>query len=68
MIVQVDNVWATKSTLHMRVTVLDNDGRWRHRYYPAVPLAEIPVEAVAPLVGYFSPGGEDERQIALFDW
>lgn len=64
--VQVDDVWASKSTLHMRVTVLDDDGRWRHRYYPAVRLDEIPVEAVAPLLGYFQEPGNDEVQLAMF--
>lgn len=63
--VQVDNVWATKSTLHLRVTVLDADGRWRHRYYPAVPLTEVPVEAVAPMLDWFKQ--EDPRQLTLFD-
>lgn len=61
----VDDVWASKSTLHLRVTVMDDDGRWRHRYYPAVTLAEIPAEAIAPLVGYFT--SEIETQLMLFD-
>lgn len=65
MIVQVDDVWASKSTLHMRVTVLDEDGRWRKRYYPAVRLEEVPVEALAPMLAWFKE--EDPKQLALFD-
>lgn len=44
--VMLDNVWASPSTLHGRVTVWGPGRRWRHRYDVAVPLAEIPVEAV----------------------
>lgn len=64
--VLVDDLWASKSTLHLRVTVHDDDGRWRHRYYPAVSLEDVPVEAIAPLLAYFGqvPG---EAQLMLFD-
>lgn len=48
--VTVDNVWATPSTLHMRVTVWGPGHKWRHRYDAAVPVSEIPEEAVAALV------------------
>lgn len=65
--VLVDDVWSSKSTLHLRVTVHDDQGRWRHRYYPAVNLAEIPEDALAPLLEHFGrePGGE--VQGLLFD-
>lgn len=65
--VLVDDVWASKSTLHLRVTVHGDDGRWRHRYYPAVDLGDIPVEAIAPLVAYFAETGNDDQQLLLFD-
>lgn len=67
MYVTLDNVWASPSTLHARVTVHDDQGRWRHKYYPAVHLAEIPVEAVAPLIGFFAETGNDELQLELFE-
>lgn len=65
--VQIDDVWASPSTLHVRVTVLDSEGRWRHRYYPAVALDEIPVEALAPLLAYFTSESGDPRQLSLFE-
>lgn len=48
--VHVDDVWATASTLHLRVTVSDDDGRWRHRYYPVVKTEDIPEEALRALM------------------
>lgn len=48
--VQVDNVWATPSNLHVRVTVWADDRRWRHRFDVAVPAGEISPEAIALLV------------------
>lgn len=47
--VAVDQVWATPSTLHMRVIVFADDGRWRHKYICAVPVDEIPEEAIEAL-------------------
>lgn len=47
--VTVDNVWATPSTLHMRVTVWGPDHRWRHRYDAHVPVEDIPDEALEAL-------------------
>lgn len=47
--VQVDNVWATPSGLHMRVTVWNDAQTWRHKYDTMVPVAEIPAEAVSAL-------------------
>ena len=44
--VEVDEVWATPSTLHLRVLVHADDGAWRHKYWCAVPLSEIPEEAL----------------------
>lgn len=50
MYVTVDNVWASPSTLHMRVTVWGPKNQWRHRYDAAVPLSEIPAEAIEPML------------------
>lgn len=47
--VHVDNVWATPSGLHMRVTVWGPDHKWRHKYECMVPVAEIQAEAIEPL-------------------
>lgn len=63
--VAIDQVWATKSTLHARVVVFDSEGRWRHKYYPAVSLQDVPVEALAPMLAWFAE--EDPRQMTLFD-
>lgn len=66
--VSIDNVWASPSTLHARVTVWGPGKRWRHRYDVSVPTAEIPPEALAPLWeddGREPP--EPDLQMALFD-
>lgn len=47
--VSVDNIWATPSTLHMRVTVWNATYRYRHKYEIAVPVAEIPEDAISAL-------------------
>lgn len=47
--VHVDNVWATPSGLHCRVTVWGPENKWRHRYECMVPVAEIQAEAIEPL-------------------
>lgn len=47
--VTVDNVWATPTTLHMRVTVWGRDYRYRNKYNCAVPVSEIPSEAIDAL-------------------
>jgi hypothetical protein len=48
--VTVDNLWSSPSTLHMRVTVWPNSRVWRQKFDVAVPLADIPLEAVLPLL------------------
>jgi hypothetical protein len=63
--VVIDEVWATPSTLHARVIVFDSEGRWRHKYYPAVALADVPVEALAPLLAWFAE--QAPRQMTLYD-
>lgn len=66
--VEVDQVWATPSTLHVRVIVHDDQRRWRHKYYASVPLAEIPEEALAMIITPHIDGvpEEDHHQTALF--
>lgn len=66
--VQVDNVWATPSALHMRVTVWADDGRWRHRYDVHVPAEEIHPEAVEMLLNARAAArvDEDQAQESLF--
>lgn len=48
--VTVDNLWASPSTLHMRVTVYPNSRVWRQKFNVSVPIAEIPSEALEPLL------------------
>lgn len=48
--VYVDNVWATPSTLHMRVHVWGVDNKWRRRFDCHVPLSTIPPQALEPLL------------------
>jgi len=66
--VQVDNVWASPSTLHVRVTVWGPEQKWRHRYDCAVPLEEIPEEALQALTleRRDSAWREDLQDIPLF--
>lgn len=60
--VEIDQVWATPSTLHVRAIVHDDHGKWRHKYYPSIPLAEIPEEAVIMLTQKYLDGEIDETK------
>ena len=66
--VAVDNVWATPSGLHMRVTVWNSEKTWRHRYECMVPVAEISSEAVSALFALVAEEDwrEDLEDIPLF--
>jgi hypothetical protein len=66
--VEIDQVWATPSTLHVRAIVHDDQGRWRHKYYPSIAIDDIPEEALAMLLGRVedSVREEDHHQTALF--
>lgn len=66
--VQIDNLWSSPSTLHARVTVWADDGRWRHKYDVAVPVEEIPEEALAPIWASLSAGppADLREQLPLF--
>lgn len=66
--VMVDNVWATPSTLHLRVTVWGPDRKWRHRYDAVVPTNDIPEEAVLPWLRSLgaAPWNDRREQLPLF--
>jgi len=65
--VSVDNVWSSPSTLHLRVHVWGPQGNWRHKYDIAIPLEEIPEEALRGLVEYADPAPvRDIHQLPLF--
>lgn len=66
--VVVDQVWASPSTLHLRVVVFGPDRAWRHKYYPSIALAEIPEEALTMLIQHYldQVPEEDHHQTALF--
>lgn len=66
--VEIDQVWATPSTLHVRAIVHDDNGRWRHKYYPSIPLAEIPEEALVMLTQAYldQPVDEEANMEPLF--
>lgn len=66
--VQVDNVWATPSTLHMRVTIWGPDYKWRHKYDATVPLEDISDEAIMPWLKALGAGpfNDSREQLSLF--
>lgn len=66
--VSVDNVWASPSTLHMRVTVWGPTWRYRHKYDVALSLDEVPREALAAIWEHFEEQtwSEDRLQDPLF--
>jgi len=63
--VQVDNVWSSPSTLHMRISVWGPEHKWRQKFNAAVPLEAIPQEALAGVVAYFILEAQDDPQDAL---
>lgn len=64
----LDNVWATPSTLHGRVTVWGPGHRWRHRYDVSMALDEIPVEAIQGLLDrYLDTEPPEPDDIPLFE-
>ena len=66
--VQVDNLWATPSGVHMRVTVWGPEHRWRHRFDETVQWRDVPDEVIGSLVGHWmdTQPEEDHHQTALF--
>lgn len=67
--VTVDQLWATPSTVHVRVIVFGPDRRWRHKYHCSIPVDEIPEEALRALQVRHdvSRCNCDECQPALFE-
>ena len=53
MICDVDNLWATPSGLHLRVTVWPDDRRWRRRFDETVLWADVPDEVMTLLIGHW---------------
>lgn len=66
--VEIDQVWATPSTLHCRVLVWADDGSWRHKYYAAVPVSEIEESALVMLTQAYldQPIDETKDMLPLF--
>lgn len=66
--VLVDDVWASPSNLHVRVTVSADDGRWHHKYYEAVPLETIPEEALVDMLAFLMKHADvvEQRDTPLF--
>jgi hypothetical protein len=64
----VDEVWSTPSTLHMRVIVFGPDRAWRHKFWPSMPLTEVPEEVIVNLYQAYldMQPEEDHAQTALF--
>lgn len=66
--VLVDDVWASPSTLHLRVTVSGDNYEWRRRFYEAVPLEDIPSEALETVITYWlgEETGKHQEDTPLF--
>lgn len=66
--VTVDEVWCSPSTLHFRVIVYGENRAWRHKYWPSMPLAEVPEEVIVALYQAYLDGqpAEDLEDIPLF--
>jgi len=64
----VDNIWASPSTLHLRVHVWGGGRAWRHKYEVSVPLSEVEPSAIAALANltYEAPSPDDVAQARLF--
>lgn len=66
--VAVDQIWCTPSTLHMRVVVWGPNREWRHKYYSAIPLSDVPEEVIISLYQHWldDQPSEDLEDIPLF--
>lgn len=58
--VVLNEVWSTPSTLHATVTVVGKDALWHHKHRIAMPLGDIPEEALEPLLRFFQEPARDE--------
>lgn len=63
--VQVDEVWSSPSQLHVRVTVHDDNWRWRHKFYAAIPLQELEPSALTSLAELLLDLEPEEDQLTL---
>jgi hypothetical protein len=61
--VLVDEVWSSPSTLHVRVVVSADDGKWHQKYYEAIPLETIPEEALVYMLAYLMEGVEVKEDL-----
>lgn len=68
MICDVDNLWATPSGVHLRVTVWPDDRRWRRRFDETILWKDVPEEVIGSLVAYWmdTQPAEDLDDIPLF--
>jgi len=66
--VMVDDVWATRTHLHVRVTVWSPGWKYRKKHRIAVNLDDIPEEALAALWQRYDrpPPLHDSQQGELF--
>lgn len=68
MYVDIDEIWFTPSNFHCRVIVWGDDGKWRRKFYQAIPLEEMIDAAGAEVLAHLALDGpeEDHHQTALF--
>ena len=66
--VDVDQIWATPSNLHLRVVVWGDDHAWRHKHYVAVPIETLEAVVFESLLAYATADKDepDHHQTALF--
>jgi len=66
--VSVDEVWSSPSNLHVRVIVSADDDKWRVKHYVAIPLEDIPEEALVYMLAYLMRDVEivEKRDTPLF--
>lgn len=66
--VQIDSVWCSPSTMHVRVTIWGPDYKWRHKYDASIPLEDIDEGALAPWLKTLGAGpfNDAREQLPLF--
>lgn len=65
---QVDDFWATPSTLHMRVIVWGPDFKWRQKFRVDVPIGDLSEDSLRPLLERLGGGHAVDlaEQLPLF--
>lgn len=65
---QVDDFWATPSTLHMRVIIWGPDYKWRKKYRVQVPIEDLSEDSLRPLLERLGgrPAVDHREQLPLF--